>query len=437
MDPFEYPRRILERRLTPRNIEIQGWNDLGDEHHIEATWGKPEEEINPCPECGTDDPDFISAGAPDRKMYDEPLRKPVYIELERQRYECKNCEGTILPSHPDVYRGRKMTVRLVRYIWKNYLRGAPFSTIAEKAGPAESTVHDVFHERAETMDDPLTSSSATVLSIDEIYLRGHGHLAVLVDPQSKEVIEVLRGTDLKSITPLLREHRNRLEKQEKQLEAIVMDMASHFRIAARNIFPDAKVVVDRFHVERSAYGAVHNVRRREAARADESGREPAPTDGFRTEWKRRKEKLEDSWHQMTPAEKMNLSAELGPVPAMESAYRAKERLVEIFEMEDRKKADTALRRWEDSLTEQIEEDFSSVTYALSNWREEILNYFDTDYTNAFIEATNRSIRQIHREGVRMKFKTLKAKVKFGIKERRRYREEGRLNPRERLIRVPL
>ena len=76
MDPFEYPRRILERRLTPRNIEIQGWNDLGDEHHIEATWEKPKEEINPCPECGTDDPDFISAGAPDRKMYDEPLRKP-------------------------------------------------------------------------------------------------------------------------------------------------------------------------------------------------------------------------------------------------------------------------------------------------------------------------------------------------------------------------
>ena len=62
---------------------------------------------------------------------------------------------------------------------------------------------------------------------------------------------------------------------------------------------------------------------------------------------------------------------------------------------------------------------------------------DTDYTNAFIEATNRSIRQIYREGTRMNFKTLKAKAKFGIKERRRYREEGRLNPRDDMIRVPL
>ena len=213
-------------------------------------------------------------------------------------------------------------------------------------------------------------------------------------------------------------------------------MAPHFRIAVGNIFPGAKVVVDRFHLERKAYGPVHNVQRREAAKADEWGREPAPTDGFRTEWKRRKEKLEDNWHKMTPAGKMNLSAELGPIPAMESAYRAKERLVEILGMKDQKPT-RHFAAGRTSLTEQIEESFSSVTYALSDWREEVLNYFDTDYANAFIEATNRSIRQIYREGAHMKFKTLKAKVKFGIKERRRCRKEDRLNPRDDMIRVPL
>ena len=423
-----------------QNIKIEEWDDFGDEHHVEATWQKPKDEILQCPKCGIDNPDLNLAGTRDRKMYDEPLRKPVYIELDRQLYKCQNpdCETPVfLPSHPQIYRERNMTVRLVWHIWNRYLRGTPFSSIAQKAGPAKSTVHDVFHERAEGMDDPLTHSSARVLSIDEIYLQRHGYLFVLADPQNQKVIEVLRGTDLKSISPSLREHRSRLEKWGKQLEAIVMDMASHFRIAAGNIFPDAKVVVDRFHVERKAYGAVHNVRRRETARADESGREPAPTDGFRTEWKRRKEKLEDNWHGMTPAEKMNLSAEMGPVPAMESAYRAKERLVEILEMNSREKADAALHQWEDSLTEQVEEDFSAITHALSNWREEILNYFDTDYTNAFIEATNRSIRQIYYEGTRMDFKTLKTKVKFGIEERRRYRENGRKNPYTDMIMVQL
>ncbi|WP_423825012.1 transposase [Salinibacter ruber] len=98
------------------------------------------------------------------------------------------------------------------------------------------------------------------------------------------------------MTPFLRKHRNRLEEREKRLEAVVMDMAGHFRTAVNNVFPDTEVVGDRFHLERKAYGALHNVRRREAARADESDQEPAPTDGFRTEWKRRKEKLEKNWH---------------------------------------------------------------------------------------------------------------------------------------------
>lgn len=137
---------------------------------------------------------------------------------------------------------------------------------------------------------------------------------------------------------------------------------------------------------------------------------------------------------MSPAEKMNLSAELGPIPKMEAIYRARQRFTEILEMTDRGKADRALRRWEEALTGQLEEDFDSVLRALSNWREELLNYFDTDYTNGFIEAVNRTIRRDHEPG--MKFQTLKAKVKFGIKERQRYKEEGRKIPGEDLIRVP-
>ena len=209
MEDSKYPREvlkrllgILERRITLSNIKIEGWDDLGDEHHIEATWQKPKEGIHRYPKCGIDDPGLNLAGTPDRKLYDEPLRKPLCIELERQRHECQNCGSTNLPSHPDIYRGRKMTVRPVRYIWNSYLRGTLLSAIAEKAGPVKSTVQDVFQERAEEMDEPLTPQSATVLSIDEIHLRRHGHLAVLVDPQSREVIEVLQGMDLESTGPI-------------------------------------------------------------------------------------------------------------------------------------------------------------------------------------------------------------------------------------------
>lgn len=424
----------LESWITLREIRIDEWDSRGEEHHVKASWTKPKHERR-CPDCEADYPDLSPTGPYSRGVYDEPLRKPLFIELNRQQFKCDKCGTYFIPNHPNIYRGRRMSVRLVRFIWKSYLRGRPFWEIAERAGPATSTVQDIFHERAEIMDRPLTPKSATVLSIDEIYFRDHGHLTIFADPDSREVIEMIQGMSTEAVTAFLEKHRRRLEGRDKQLEAVVMDMAGHFRTAAEQVFPDAKIVVDRFHVERKARGAVHNVRRQETARADESGKEPAPSDGFRTEWKRRKDKLDDNWHTMTPTEKMNLSAELSPLPKMEAAYRAKKRFVEILEMTDRDKADRALQEWEEALTEPLEEDFSSVLYALSRWRQELLNYFETDYTNGFIESANRTIRQDHKVG--MKFKTLKAKAKFGIKERRRYREEGRKVPEDSFMRVPL
>lgn len=425
---------VLKDWITLRNTRVDEWHSRGEEHHVKASWKKTKYERQ-CPECGARHSELNPAGTIGRKVYDVPLRKPLLIELDRKRYQCDKCGTYAIPNHPNIYRERKMTVELVRHIWNSYLRGHPFWEIAERAGPAVSTVQDVFQERVEAMDEHLTPTSATVLSMDEIHFQDHGHLAVFADPDSKEVIELVQGMSAEAVMPFLQKHRRCLEERDRRVEAVVMDMASHFRKATRQIFPDAKIVVDRFHVERKAYGAVHNVRRREAARADESEEQPAPSDSFRTEWKRRKDKLDENWHQMTPAEKMNLTAELKPIPRMEAAYRAKQRIVEILEMTDRDKADRALRHWEDNLTEQIEEDFDSVTYALSNWREELLNYFDTNYTNGFIEAINRTIRHDHEVG--MKFQTLKARAKFGIKERRRYREEGRKVPGEDILRVPL
>ncbi|MCS3708316.1 transposase [Salinibacter ruber] len=100
------------------------------------------------------------------------------------------------------------------------------------------------------MDEPLTPTSATVLSMDEIYFKEHGHLAVLVDLESREVVEMIQGMSTEAVLPFLRKHRRRLEEQGTRLEAAVMDMASHFRKDVRQVFPEARIVVDRFHVER-------------------------------------------------------------------------------------------------------------------------------------------------------------------------------------------
>ena len=69
--------------------------------------------------------------------------------------------------------------------------------------------------------------------------------------------------------------------------------------------------------------------------------------------------------------------------------------------------------WERALPESIQKPFRKITKPLSNWREQILNYFRFyfKYTNAGTEALNGSIRQIITEGRHHRnFKVLKAKV---------------------------
>lgn len=99
-------RSVLQQMVTLSNITIDEWDDSGGEHHVKASWSKPKSEIHHSPRCRADSPDLSGAGESDRKLYDEPLRKPVYIELNRQRYRCQRC-GKELPSHPDIYRDRK------------------------------------------------------------------------------------------------------------------------------------------------------------------------------------------------------------------------------------------------------------------------------------------------------------------------------------------
>jgi transposase len=425
---MDTPRNVLNGLVNIRDIEINEWDDSGQEHHVSATWAKPIHDIKKCPKCSNTDPDLNRNGKVSRTVYDTPLRKPLLVELDRQRYYCKECESAFTPSHKDLYKRRKVTTRLQRFIWQESLGKETFWSIGDRTGLAPSTVYRIFRKRLELLDTYARHPDPTILSMDEIYFRRHGYLAIFAAPATPRVLEVLPSTKQANINRFLRKHRKRVEHAGKELEAVVMDMASHYRQGVQDVAPGAKVVVDRFHLEQKAYGAVHNVRRREAARADEEGREPAPTDGFRTAWKRRKDKLDNNWQTMSPREKMKLEAELKPMGVMENAYRTRQRFVEIFEMRDRQKAAEELRRWEESMTGQMEKDFKAVLEALSEWGTEILNYFDVEYTNGFIEGTNRTIRQIYHEGAGMTFPTLRAKVKWGISQRRRHREEGREVP---------
>jgi transposase len=80
------------------------------------------------------------------KFIDIPIQdKCVKLNIEIQRYRCKNCKKIIqseLPFMSDTYR---MTERLVLYIIKESIL-RPFTHLAEEIGVTEGTIRKIFND---------------------------------------------------------------------------------------------------------------------------------------------------------------------------------------------------------------------------------------------------------------------------------------------------
>ena len=416
---------------------------------LHAKWAKARDTIEACSECGSETAtqwkhDFTEP----RMVGDTPWGgNPLVIRLEERRYKCSNCKKTNVFRHPDVSEDRKMTKTLVEKIQRDALGPYRFNQLAYQVGCSTTPVHELFKERARELDSrPRLGPS--VIGIDEIHVPGapnayfviggliEGRVIEILEGNKKDdLIEYLSNPGGVTYDPTSEEPPDFLPERERQMsteelmeeysaelemdmdldiKTVVMDMTDYYAEAVRETLPDATVVIDRYHIARRANLALSRVR------IDESRRT-----GLATEWKREKEKLKKFPKQFQPGEKLRLEAALSPLPKLKDAYETRNEFLKIFELDSREAAAEAFRKWEETLPESVREEFESrVVEPLSDWWDEILNYFTVGRTNGTIEGLNRAIKQIQTEGAGYSFESLRAKVIYGLPLRREIHERG-------------
>lgn len=99
------------------------------------------------------------------------------------------------------------------------------------------------------------------IGIEEIYLSRDELYTILINKEEKiaagNIITILKGTDVKTVTPILL----KLSRFRRfQLREITLDMTPNMEQTARISFPVARLVRDRFHVQKLAYEAVQDMR---------------------------------------------------------------------------------------------------------------------------------------------------------------------------------
>lgn len=248
------------------------------------------------------------------------------------------------------------------------------------------------------------------LSIDETAL-SNGELYTIVTNKAakgrkKALVAMIRGTQVEKITEVLEKIP---EGTRKQVEEVTMDMAANMISAVRRCFGNAKLVIDRFHVQKLAHDAVQDVRikyrwleiDRESsfyALAKANGKTHKPevlTNGDTLKQLLARSRYLLFKHRSKWTENQKIRAELLFVkyPEIKDAYDLSLKLGDIFKTSKSKEiAFKKLALWYNDVEASGLEAFRTVSRSVQTHYINILNFFNNHSTNASAESFNAKIK---------------------------------------------
>jgi len=373
------PDDCIAVELGLPQLRILWQRELEDHFEVKVIYCRGEAT---CPRCGgvtTKEQDRRQQRKQDRGLRD----KVVFLMLIKRRFRCTFC-GKVF-TEPDEVFGlrRRSSYRFREYLGQEALHQTVRRT-AQKEKVGEGLVRRcVAEEVGRIVEAEGVEETPAFIGLDEFSVRGrhlyHTAICNLVEPG---VMEVVEGQGRQKVE----EYLDKLPQPER-VKAVVMDMHEPFRQAVQMCLPQAKVVVDKFHLIRHINGALDKVR----SRLQGGSRRGKRRDLFESRYTLLKgaERLAD-W------EKERLNQLFYRYPELKRAWVLKESFRVWYRETDRSRAEEMLGLLEGKIACDSLYEFNKLLHTFTNWREEILNYFDDRITNGFVEGKNNRIKTIKR-----------------------------------------
>ena len=160
-----------------------------------------------------------------------------------------------------------------------------------------------------------------------------------------------------------------------------------FRDVARTFFPNAKIIIDRFHVVRFCTQAMDTVRK--------SVQKQLPTDQRRY-FKCSRRLLLAHRAELSDEDKASLDVMLRFSDKLAQVYALKEAFYYFMAAPDKTEANRRLDSWLDACDRIQLPEFKDCRKMLCNWRDYILNAFDIRLSNGYTEGCNNAIKTLKR-----------------------------------------
>ena len=316
-----------------------------------------------------------------RAVRDLSIRgKPLKLLYRRRRYFCPSCGKRFSEACAFLGKYQRFTYQVTERIMQLLHHRWSMKDIARDTRTSVSGVARclALYPQGKPRELPR------VLSFDEFKGNANGERfqCILTAPEERRILDILPDRRGSTIQSYLRSFSNR-----QDVQYVVMDMNQGYRDIARAFFPQAKIVIDRFHVARYCTWAMDDVRR-----AVQKHLLPAS----RKHFKRSRRLLIARRALLSEEDRAAVDVMLHFSERLYQAYALKELFFQFMDAKSSSTAAALLSKWFDAYDRLQLPEFSPCRRMLKNWKPYILNAFDCPYSNAFTEGCNNAIKALKR-----------------------------------------
>ena len=323
------------------------------------------------------------------------LGRKTFIRLHPVRYQCQSCRWNPTTTQRSFwYTSRcSCTKAFENHIMLQFINST-VKDICIKEDIGYGVVMGIIDRYISHTIDWTIFTHLDVIGIDEIALKkGHKDFVTIVTARIKGetiILGVVKGRKKKTVKAFLQTIPRDLRQS---VHSVCCDMYDGFINAAKEVFGKRmKIIIDRFHVAKLYRKGLDNLRQKELRRLKESLSEEAYKKLQGAMWALRKSEtdLKDKDNEV-------LSQLFTYSPQLKMAYDFCQKLTGIFNRDmTKRQGKKQLKDWMKRVTESELTCFNRFMKTLSNWLDEVANYFLSRLTSGFVEGLNNKIKVIKR-----------------------------------------
>jgi transposase len=360
----------LDRLLNLPNTTVKSFTE--EENKIVLKLQFLHDEIV-CPHCNTQN-GKLKQNRPILIRDLSVFGKVVYLNTPRRQFYCQHCQKHFTEKLPFVDWERRYTQRYEEYVYQR-VQSASVEQVSRDELLSWDQVQGIFNHQF-SLKKKDNWEEVKRVSIDEVSKRkGHQNFVTVVSNiDAGELLEVIDSHKQDDIIEVLKQQP--IEIREK-VEEVSVDMWGGFPKVVKEVFPNAKIVIDRFHVMQPLIKELNQLRQKAKIKIKGS------------RFILLKNKVD-----LTEEEKVKLENILKCSKRLRLAYNLKEDFRNIFET--CKTPDEGQKQLEEWL-QKAKTVYGAVLETIRNHLDNICNYFLNRTSSGVMEGLNNRIKLIKRQ----------------------------------------